>query len=119
MVVMLPRASPLPKVAFRGVIMVTNTANGAVLGYISKTSLNGQYGYRPLIEDALIVSYRLDVGATMADNVRIHSEVSASWLKCAPTSPLRQNSDNNGRFPLLALVQGRDDASADLGPGSF
>jgi hypothetical protein len=32
---------------------------------------------------------------------------------------IRQNSDLTGGFPLLALVQGRDDSTPDLGPGSF
>jgi len=102
----LPRVSPIPSLltTFRGVIMVTNTANGAVLGYISKNSLGtAQYGYQPLLADALIVTFTLELGATMFNNIRIHTE----------------NSDLTGGFPLLALVQGRDDSTPDLGPGSF
>jgi hypothetical protein len=72
------RASAAPMVKYRGIIAVTNTANGQILGYISKNSFNfAQYRYQPTLDDALIVSFSIDSGVTVVNDVRITSEVSA------------------------------------------
>ena len=75
------RPSALPMVNYRGVIEVTNTANGQILGFISKSSFNfAQYRYQPALDDALIVSFSIDSGVTAVNDVRITSEVSALSL---------------------------------------
>jgi hypothetical protein len=75
------RASAVPRVNYRGIIAVTNTANGQILGYISRNSVGtGQYRYQPARDDALIVSFSIDSGVTVVTDVRITSEVSALSL---------------------------------------
>jgi len=98
-----PRASSVPRTNYRGIIAVTNTANGQILGYISTTSLgHAQYGYESSAANALIVSFDTDADAIVASAVRMTSE----------------NSDIPG-FTLVSLVQGREDTSVDFAPGSL
>ncbi|KAF8895506.1 hypothetical protein BD779DRAFT_1466907 [Infundibulicybe gibba] len=98
------RSSPssAPAITKRGYIQVINSANGGVLGYISKNSFSGaQYRYQPELSDALIVKFSVDSAASSVTNARITSE----------------NSDTG--FQILSLVQGRDDTNPNIGSGSF
>lgn len=99
-----PRASSAPRASYRGIIAVKNTANGQILGYISRnSSAHPQYHYKRSTADALVVSFSIDIDmSAVYYDVRILSE----------------NSDKPA-FPLMSLVQGRDATSVNLGPGSF
>lgn len=91
-----------PIVTKQGIVQVTNAANGAVLGYISKNSFSGaQYRYQPNEVDAMAISFDAPQGATSVTQARITS----------------LNADTG--FPLLGLIQGRDNTNSDIAAGSF
>ncbi|KAH8814554.1 hypothetical protein DL96DRAFT_416441 [Flagelloscypha sp. PMI_526] len=98
------RSSPsdLPPVPYSGIIEVHNADNGNLIGYISKNLVNGgaQFGYDPSIANALLVSFELPAGATSG-------------------SPQIHNLNSNPDWPLLGLVQGRDDTDSNVKPGSY
>jgi hypothetical protein len=85
-----------------GVIEVLNANNNNVLGYVSKNLVNGgaQYGYDPSIANALIVSFTTDQSGSGSD------------LDISTTN-------SNPSWPLLGLVQGRDDTDSNFTPGSY
>ncbi|KAG8942476.1 hypothetical protein FRC04_003644 [Tulasnella sp. 424] len=96
--------SSLPPVTRAGIIEVHNAANDALLGYISKNLVNGgaQFGYDPAIANALLVSFQTPAGATGT----------------VPTMDITA-VNSNPSWPLLGLVQGRDDTSSDIAAGSY
>jgi len=97
-----PSSVPPVKITHRGIIEVHNAGNGNLLGYISKNLGNGgaQYVYDPSLSNALSVSFDTD--------------------QTNSCSQLDINAvDSNPSWPLLGLVQGRDDSSSDLAPGSY
>ncbi|KAF2496994.1 hypothetical protein BU16DRAFT_458242 [Lophium mytilinum] len=87
----------------KGIVQVTNTANGQSLGFLNKNALNAaQYSYTNLQGNALSIQFDVPstAGATFT-NIRITA------------------LNGNTGFPLLGLVQGRDDNTAALAVGSY
>lgn len=84
-----PRASSAPRASYRGIIAVKNTANGQIIGYISRnSSAHPQYHYKRSTADALVVSFSIDIDmSAVYYDVRILSEVSAHWLARPFTTP--------------------------------
>ncbi|KAF8911631.1 hypothetical protein CPB84DRAFT_936297 [Gymnopilus junonius] len=92
------QASPVPTVTYTGYIQVRSGADS--LGYITAVgSASGLLKYTTDPTQAILVSISLPVGVTSA------SQADLTML--------------NANGPLLGLVQGRDDANANLGTGSF
>jgi len=59
-----PEPEPEPKtIVHRGIISVTMAGGGGVLGYVSATTLNGQYRYSD-ISSALIVTFETDLSGS-------------------------------------------------------
>ncbi|KAH8804251.1 hypothetical protein DL96DRAFT_1562858 [Flagelloscypha sp. PMI_526] len=85
-------------VTHTGVLKVKNADNGNEIGFVAKNLVNGgaQFGYDPSLANALVVSFKLPAGAASG-----RVEMTAV------------NSDPS--WPLLGLVQGRDDGSNDDG----
>ncbi|KAF8343117.1 uncharacterized protein EI90DRAFT_3150097 [Cantharellus anzutake] len=98
------RRDPVPSsVNYRAAIQVIQQDNSAVLGYISKNSLNqAQYAYDNDVANALIVDFTLTGGATSATGIDLTTE----------------NSDMPN-YVYLGLVQGRDDTDSVLQSGSY
>ncbi|KAJ3487310.1 hypothetical protein NLJ89_g11725 [Agrocybe chaxingu] len=93
--------SPVPKVTYRGKIEVMRQDNGAPLGYVSASVINGaQYRYQAEAS-ALIVTVDLPTGQTSGEGLTLTT----------------QNSDIG--FPLLGLIQGRDNTTPNIASGSF
>jgi len=102
-----PSSVPPPPTTYTihsGVIEVHNSANGNLLGYIGKNLGNGgaQFVYDPALSNALVVSFQTVQGGPATQT---HLDISM------------QNS--NPSWPLLGLVQGRDDTTSDLSSGSY
>jgi len=99
-----PKPSPGPSpdnIRHRGIIAVKKQSDKSILGYVSSTSLTtGQYRYKD-ISSALVVDFDLP--------------------KNGPNDKLNLFAENAGSgFPLVGLVQGRDDgADTNLAAGSF
>jgi hypothetical protein len=88
------RATPsqAPPTTIRGMIKVINTNGGAVLGYISKNSLNlAQYRYEDM-SNALIVDVTVPTGTTLATDVDFVVEVCfyQEFSACSQANPQRQ-----------------------------
>ncbi|KAJ7122656.1 hypothetical protein C8R43DRAFT_899692 [Mycena crocata] len=92
--------SPTPTITLRGRIKVINTANNAVLGYISKNPLSGTLRYQSNMADAVTVHFDLPLGALTVKKINIAQE-------------------DSDIFPLVGAIQGRDNTSSDIAPGSF
>ncbi|CAA7260451.1 unnamed protein product [Cyclocybe aegerita] len=93
--------SSVPKVTYRGTIEVKRQDNGESLGYVSASTFNGaQYRYQAQAS-ALIVTVDLPAGQTSGEGLTLTTE----------------NSDTG--FPLLGLVQGRDNTNTDIASGSY
>lgn len=99
-----PSTVPQPpvKITYAGIIEVHNAANGNLLGYISKNLVNGgaQLGYDPSVANALLVSFQTD------------SSGSGTTLDISMTN-------SNPNWPLLGLIQGRDDSTSNFATGSY
>ncbi|TFK39516.1 hypothetical protein BDQ12DRAFT_705008 [Crucibulum laeve] len=96
--------SALPQVEKRGIIEITNTDNGQVIGYVSKNSFSkAQLRYQPAITDAVTVTFSANTGATSLTDARI----------------TLVDSDVGAGYPLLGLIQGRDDTNANIASRSF
>ncbi|KAH8814553.1 hypothetical protein DL96DRAFT_1504618 [Flagelloscypha sp. PMI_526] len=97
------RSSPsdLPPTQHTGVIEVRRADNNNLLGYIGKDLISGaQSIYTESIADALQVSFELPFGATSG-------------------TPQIKNMNSNPDWPLLGLVQGRDNTDSNVNAGSF
>ena len=95
-----PPAAPI--VTLKGILQVTNAANGAILGFLSKNTFSrAQHRYQPDESDALIITFTAPQGARSVSQARITT----------------LNSDTG--FPLLGFVQGRDNTNSDIRPGSY
>jgi len=97
-----PKPDPKPKINHSGIIEVRNAANGDLLGYISKNLVNGgaQFGYDPSVVNAVVVSFKTDhTGSGTQLDISIAS--------------------SNPDWPLLGLVQGRDDTNSNIQAGSY
>jgi hypothetical protein len=97
-----PSSVPPPvKTTHAGVVEVHNAADGSLLGYIGKDLLNGaQLGFKPSIADALLISFETD------------STGSGTDIDISMTN-------SNPSWPLLGLIQGRDDTDSNFAPGSY
>lgn len=99
-----PESAPRPRtssVAYRARIAVSD-ANGNLLGYFAKNLVNGgaQAGYDPDIANALLVDFSLPLGVT--------------------TGTVEMTAENmNPSWPLVGLVQGRDDTNSVMAPNSY
>lgn len=86
----------------RGIIRVTNTTNGNVLGFLSKNPLNNaQYRYQPNESDAMIVTFQTPQQATSVSRARLTS------------------LNTGSSFSTVGFVQGRDNTNGDLSSSSF
>jgi len=94
--------TPPVKVTHAGIIEVHNAANGNLLGYISKNLVNGgaQLGYDPSVANALLVSFQTD-GSGKGTDIDISM------------------GNSNPNWPLLGLIQGRDDTDSNFQSGSY
>jgi hypothetical protein len=97
-----PSSVPPVKITHRGTIEVHNAANGNLLGYVSKNLVNGgaQYGIDPTAANALHVTFDTD------------QSNSGTGLNVKAV-------DSNPSWPLLGIVQGRDDIDSNVKPGSY
>lgn len=98
-----PSSVPPPvKITHAGIIEVHDAANGNLLGYIAKNLVNGgaQLGYDPSITNALLVSFQTDSSGS-------GSTIDISMANSSPS------------WPLLGLLQGRDDSDSNFAVGSF
>jgi len=91
---------PKDTIRHRGVIAVRRQSDNFILGYVSSSSLvNGKYWYNELVF-ALVVHVDLP--------------------KNGPNDQLNLCAENpSSGFPLVGLVQGRDDPDTNLAAGSF
>ncbi|KAF8149447.1 hypothetical protein B0H34DRAFT_679237 [Crassisporium funariophilum] len=97
------QASPLPSTTYTGVIQVFDVASLDVpIGYVSEDSENRRIlKHRPLLVDAVRVSFNLETGATAGTDIQI----------------TMLNSDFTQDF-LLGLVQGVQAVDNVMGPAS-
>jgi len=98
-----PSSVPPPvKITHAGIVEVHNAANGDLLGYISKNLVNGgaQLGYDPSVANALLVSFQTDSTGSGTD-----IDISMG--------------NSNPNWPLLGLIQGRDDTDSNFEAGSY
>ncbi|KAH9479788.1 hypothetical protein JR316_0008383 [Psilocybe cubensis] len=96
-------ASGIPQVERTGVVQVFDDSNESI-GYVSVTT-----------EDGAI--YRVDSALMNAAIVTVSSQAtsaSGTGLRVSVTG-----SDISARYPLLGLVQGRDNVDANIGFGSY
>ncbi|KAF8343116.1 uncharacterized protein EI90DRAFT_3115604 [Cantharellus anzutake] len=98
------RRDPVPSsVNYRAAIQVIRQDDGALLGYISRTSQGRErHKYVEDVTDALIVGFTLTAGATSATGIDLITE----------------NSDIPN-YVYLGLVQGSDDTDSVLQSGSY
>ncbi|KAG8819183.1 hypothetical protein FRC17_010573 [Serendipita sp. 399] len=96
-------STPTPTfVTYRGRIQVTNTANNVPLGFLAKNLDSvGHYQYTASQNNAMIVTFQAPLGATSVTRQQLTTVNGAS------------------SFPLLGLVQGRDDINGNLATGSY
>jgi hypothetical protein len=94
--------SSVPPVSYRGYIQIKDK-NSNVLGYISKNLGNSgaQFVSDPSIANALIVDFQLPAGATSGSTLDFTIE------------------NSNPSWPLLGMVQGRDDTDSNISTGSY
>jgi len=98
-----PSSVPPPvTITHAGIIEVHNAANGNLLGYIGKNLVNGgaQLGIDPSIANALLVSFPTD-GTGKGNDIDVSI------------------ANSNPSWPLLGLIQGRDDTDSNFKAGSF
>jgi len=93
---------PQTKKTYNGIIEVRNSANDNLLGYIGKNLVNGgaQFGIDSSRDNAVPVSFQTGPSGSGSQIVISLSNSNPSW-------------------PLLGLVQGRDDADSNVKPGSY
>ncbi|EDR05592.1 uncharacterized protein LACBIDRAFT_302918 [Laccaria bicolor S238N-H82] len=93
-----------PPVTKMGMMQVTNVDTGESVGYISATFLStGHLGFTTDVAKALEISFVIDSFATTATGLRI----------------IMDDSDQSIDFPILGLIQGRDNSDDDIGSSSF
>jgi len=98
-----PSSVPPPVIiTHTGIVEVHNAANGNLLGYIGKNLVNGgaQLGIDPSVANALIISFPTDSTGS-GDDIDISI------------------ANSNPSWPLLGLIQGRDDTNSNFEAGSY
>ncbi|KAG8912892.1 hypothetical protein FRC01_004842 [Tulasnella sp. 417] len=93
--------SAVPLTTYRGHIRIDKEDGSGTLGYLSKYSMNSVYNRYQSIDNAAVVTFKFDDTQTSGPA----SELTSDWDVPA--------------FPILGLVQGRDNTNSDIAPGSY
>lgn len=106
--------SSFPALRRRGHLQLIRSDTDEPLGFISKRSLNrGQLQFESDPADAVVFNFRADDTSTVQRRLRGSSTI---FRRLRITI---ENSNLTDPNILLGLVQGRDDATPDIGIGSF